>query len=289
MALDLTKVNKTAASVAAILAGGGNRPHNGFWKPTKPKTQIRIMPEWNPEGEFAGQFWREVHQHWGVNEKGPITCPNKTPGLEGACPICELVEEMKDDKDPTVKKAVKDIKAKGAYLLNIQDLTDKFYKEEDVAKWQEANPDKEDGCPFNVGEAKIQFYAAPVTVFNGILSAITDGGNDVTSLTEGNVITIQKMGTGLTTKYTVAPVIKVTAAEVEEGIKLPNLENVGMVLPFEKMQKLLSECNAAQVLTSGSTPALGSGDEGGDSFLNDSPAESNDDLEAELRTAMNEQ
>ena len=284
MALDLNKLNKTAANVAAILAGGGNRPHNNFWKPSTGKNQVRIMPEWNPEGEFAGQFWREVYQHWNVNEKGPVTCPNKTPGLEGACPICELVEEMKDDKDPVVKKAVKDIRAKVAFMVNVQALNDMAYKDTDVAKFQETNPDKD--LPFNVGEAKIQFYAAPTTVFNGIISAITDGGNDVTDLKTGNVITIQKMGSGLTTKYTVAPVIKVTAADVEDGIKLPNLENVGVVLPYEKMQKLLSECDASQVLSSGSAPALGSGDVSGDAYLNES-AGTNDDLEAELREAMN--
>jgi len=293
MALDLNKLNKTAKTVESMLSKGGNRPFNNFWKPKPNKNQVRVMPEWDAEGEFAGQFWREVHQHWNINEKGPVLCPKKTPGLEGECPICELIEEMRESRDPAAKAAIKDIRAKVAFMVNVQDLADKVQTSKDVAKFAESNPDKD--VPFKAGDAKIQIYAAPTTVFNGIISAITDGENDVTDLLSGNNLTVTKIGTGLTTTYTVSPVIKPSAADVPEDTELPNLENVGVVLPYDKMKSLLAESESAQkleALSSGSSaPALSTGaGETDDSYLNSNAVAgdtSTDDFEAEMRSAIN--
>lgn len=288
MALDLNKLNKTAQAVAAMLDKGGDRPFNNFWKPSVGKNSFRVMPEWDSEGAFAGQFWREVHQHWNVNDKGPVLCPKKTPFLEGPCPICELIEEFKGTKDPAVKAEIKEIRAKIAFMVNVQDLSNKIYKKKDVAEFTESNPDKE--VPFKAGDAKIQIYAAPTTVFNGIISAITDGGNDVTDRAAGNNLTVTKIGTGLTTAYTVAPVIKVSAAEIDEDTELPNLENVGVVLPFDKMKELLANCEHGQELLSLSSGSVASleADTSDDSYLNKNEESAGDeDFEAEMRSAIN--
>ena len=289
MSLDMSKLKQTAQQVENMLNKGGPRAVTNFWKPKAYKNLIRVMPPWSEDGDFKGQFWREVHQHWNVAEKGPITCSAKTPFLEGSCPVCELVEEMQKDRDPEVKAAVKQIRSKVAFLLNIQDLKDPVYTQEDVNEYKTANPDV-DELPFEAGDAKIQIYAAGTMVFNDIVTAVTDGGNDITDLETGNDIILNKIGSGLTTKYNVTLKVKQTPADVASDTKFPELSNVGVVRPYEKVKAMLAECESAQKLQSlsggSSAPALKAGDED-DSYLNVNTegVADLDDFEAELQQA----
>src|SRR5687768_3387414 len=98
--LDWAKLNKQKEELEARMARGGGAGSIKWWKPVNGVNRIRILPGWTDEGEYAGQFWREVAQHWGVSEdvKGPILCPRETPGLNGSCPICAFVDELKNEK-----------------------------------------------------------------------------------------------------------------------------------------------------------------------------------------------
>lgn len=253
MALDMSKINQARAALAEKMSKGSFDAGPKWWKPLA-KNKIRIMPGWDNEGEFAGQFWREVHQHWNVAEKSPpIICTEKTPGLGDPCPVCEFVDELRAQKtNVEAQETVKNLRAKTAYLLNIIDLNDATYTAKDVAEFTQEKPDKE--VPFEVGDPKIQVYAAPSTVFNAILGVIQENGVDITDPSEGYDLTLTKNGTGLTTKYEITPMLKASACKYyKEGeTKLPDLGKIGFVKKHDELVALLAG-------RSDSTKLLGSG------------------------------
>jgi hypothetical protein len=245
MTLDMSKILKTKAALTERMskASGSNFTKVLFWKPNKGKNTIRIMPpSWAPDSPFAGQFWREVHQHWNVaeNQNGPVICPAKTPHSAGGdCPICKFVEELKADKtNVQAQEMVKDIRAKVAYLVNIVDLNDPVYTAKDVAEATKENPDAE--VPFNVGDPKIQVYAATTSVFSLILGIIQDNELDITNLKTGNDLFLTKNGEKLTTKYEVSLKVKSSVSDVPEDANFPDLGAVGINLDSEKLMDLLS-------------------------------------------------
>lgn len=238
MSLDWNKLNQQKAALEEKLSkGGGTRAK--FWKPQDGLNRIRVMPSWTSEGDFKGQFWREVAQHWNVSEeqRGPVLCPKRTPYLEGDCPICELVEALKRDRgNVAAAETQKEIRAKTAFLLNVVDLDDSEYTASDVAEFKKGRPDAD--VPFSAGNVKVQVYACPSTVFNQILSTIQVNRIDVTDATEGHDITIKKTGKGLKTRYETNIVIKPSAAPAVD--RLPALDEVGYQMSFEDMTDLLA-------------------------------------------------
>jgi len=233
---------KAAAEERLARTGGGARAQ--FWKPKAGQNHIRIMPAWtDKEEEYADQFWREVAQHWNVSseQKGPILCPLKTPGLNGPCPICEFVNELKKDKTNVQAKAlVKDIRAKTTYLLNVVDAKDPEYTAEDVATWTQANPGEE--APYAAGDAKIQVYAAPLTVYDMILGMITTGGRDITKLEDGRGIIVTKFPAKdpKMTRYQVNCDMDPSAYNPGET-EFPQLHQVGFTMSYEEMLATLHE------------------------------------------------
>lgn len=228
-------------------------PRINYWKPTKPKSEIRIMPDFADEGVYAGQFWREVHQHWLKEDGGKnnvILCEEKTPFLSGEkCDICSYVSELRADKtNIEAQTLANDIKSKVAYLMTIIDMADPEYTAADLAKAMESAPDGE--APFKVGDPKLQIYAAGPTVFNAILGIIQDNSLDITSFKEGHNIFLEKAGTGINTKYTVN--LKVKSSNVGEkvaNVSLPDLSRIGKT--EDDKQKLLASLPHVSV-----TPAL---------------------------------
>lgn len=265
--------------------GGGAR----FWRPEAGENKIRIMPSWATEGDFTQQFWREVSQHWNVTEaqKGPILCPKQTPDLAGACPICEFVDELKQDKtDLEKQKLAKDLKAKTAYLLNVVVLQDPEYTVQDVVEYKKANPDRE--CPFEAGQPKVQIYACPVSLFGQILGLIESSGQDITSLgaDTGRDVTIKKIPNKdrFKTRYEVYPSFNASAFESENPVVLPELTQVGFQMDYDKMLDLLSAgrgADFASAIPSGTVNSLPSG---GTAKV-DTPPDSVD-LEAQMRREL---
>lgn len=281
--IDWNKVNSKAQQLEQKLtkkSGGGAK----FWRPRDGENRIRVLTGWATEGDFVGQFWREVAQHWGVSESqsGPIVCPKETPYLEGDCPICDFVEALKSKKgDLAAQELVKDLRAKTAYLLNVVDLKDPVYTANDVAEYKKSRP--ENDVPFAVGDTKVQVFAAPSTVFNQILNACKANQMDITDPMSGNDVSLTKMGKGLTTKYTLTVMLRSTPAPAD-ATPVP-LNEIGRVLPEDKMLELLAEGPGGAF-----AGLLGSGGSSNASHSLPTGADDDDgeDLAASLRSALND-
>jgi hypothetical protein len=249
----LEKVAQAKAAAEERLSRGGG-PRARFWKPKNGDNTVRIMPSWlNPTADSAykapdavafydGQFWRQVAQHWNVSDdqKGPILCPKETPGLGGACPICEFVNELRQDKsDVQAQALVKEIRAKITYLLNVVDMKDALYTVDDVAEHANSRPD--DDCPFAPGDTKVQIYAAPLTVYAAILGLITANKRDITLLDTGRdiVITRHPNKNPIKTRYTVVPDFDASSFEILG--QLPALHQQGYLMGYDKMLDLLHD------------------------------------------------
>lgn len=291
----LDKVQQAKQEVEERLSrGGGMRAQ--FWKPKNGENLIRVMPPWtnpthDPELElspdlqfYEDQFWRQVAQHWNVNpeeQRGPILCPKETPGLEGDCPICEFVTELKSDKkNVQAQELAKEIRAKTAYLYNIVDMNDSEYTAEDVAEFKKSRPG--DDVPFQPGDTKVQIYAAPATVHDAILGMITGNKRDITRLDTGRAVIIERHPNKdpKKTRYSVTP--HFDASEFELKSALPALHQQGFTMEYAKMLDLLQDGVGGDYLA-----AL---PEGGGKVLPETTTEvpaSEDavDLESQLRAA----
>jgi hypothetical protein len=240
-------VSATKKQTEEQLARGGGRSTVRFWRPEAGANEIRIMPQWDEK--LQGQFWREVHQHWNVSEdqKGPVLCPKNTPGLEGECPICDLVASLRQDKSNLeAQRFAKDIRAKRTYLLNVVVKGDPEYTAQDVAEYTQSRPDEP--CPFEPGDPKIQIYACPITIFDSLLGIITTQKEDITDLKTGRTITIKKIPNKdrIKTRYEVYPSLKATDAQLGAP-SIPDLSGVGFVLEYDKMVELLGNGKAADL------------------------------------------
>lgn len=249
MALDWNKLNNQITKLESNKFKG-ERPSAKFFKVSDGDNRVRVLTGWTEEGMFAGQFWREVAQHWNVSPdaKGPVLCTKRTPGLDGDCPICDFLEQLKNDNldDIAAQELVKDLRAKTAYLLNIVDTVDPTYTVKDVSEFKKAKPDAD--LPFEVGDIKVQVYPATVSVFNQILSTIRSNEADITDPESGHDIVITKSGKGMNTRYTTNVVIKKSSAPA--GADPHNLEGVGYVMEKEAMLELLASGPAMDYLTS---------------------------------------
>lgn len=290
MSLDMNKLQAQKDLLTQELSRGSSKSAL-FWRPADGPNVIRILPGWTDEEPYKGSFWREVAQHWNFypDQKGPILCTKYTKDLDGACPVCEFVDALKQDKNNVkAQLLVKDIRAKTTYFLNIIDMEDPVYNAKDVAEYKKARPDKE--VPFKAGSSKIQVYACTKTIFNQILNFIMQGKHDITDLNEGNEITIDKRGSGVTgTKYTVTPAFKGGPAELTEDAEFVALDQVGYTMPYEELLNTLSNGvggDFVDALPSGAKHSLGSS-----SYLDTTNDESEDsmgadELEAEMRQQL---
>ena len=230
-----------AAAEERLSRSGGGGPRTMFWKPKNGANNIRVMPAWTDSVEdFKFQFWREIAQHWNVSEeqKAPITCPRKTPGLTGDCPICEFIDTVKNDQDPKAVQLVRDVRAKVTFLFNIVDMKDPVYTAADVAEWTRDRPDNE--CPYEVGSPKIQVYAAPLTVYDAILGIINTSRQNITDLNTGRTISIHRFGNKdpRLTRYQVTPHLEAERFDLK-GAELPQLHQHGALLDYSDIKKAL--------------------------------------------------
>lgn len=282
MGLDYEKLKRASQELQTRMNRGGG-PSMKFWKPENGKNVIRILPPWTDEGAFSGQFYREVHQHWNVTEEsGPVLCPKKTPeaSADKDCPICDFVEQLRARKnDVEAQQLAKDLRAKVAYLMSIVDMNDPEYTAKDIAEWKKDRPDSD--CPFEVGDVKIQCYAATTTIADQIMNIVIANEMDITDIDAGFNIVVTKMGNKdpLKTRYSVTPELKKTKAPISSDTKLPDLSKIGKVQSYDDMLKLLGEGPAGSfkgLLTASTTS---SAPQQGDA----SWADSGDDLAAEMR------
>lgn len=283
MAVELDMDKVIAAHQASQLRGGSSsRSSAKIFRLKGSSARIRVMPPWTSEGMFAGQFWRPAAQHWEVKEgqKGPVMCPKNTPGLEGPCPICDLVEELKaKDNDPEALMIASTIRAKQVMVMTVIDRDDPVYTAKDVVEWKQTRPDKE--VPFKEGDPKLQVYPAPNTVFDSIISLVRNGGN-IVDLEAGHDLVVAKTGkTRNYIKYTVTPDLRPTPAGVPDDVKLLDLSQFGYVADEVELRSMLNEGIAADYAAT--SKALSSGTEEPSSSLEDDEEE---DLEAAMRKGL---
>lgn len=175
-----------------------------FWRPTKDRTVIRILPPMKSNGEKLFYFTHKVH--W-IN-KIPYECLNQTlvdkDGNEHVaenCPICNLAKQLykAGENDKETLEEAKAISAKTKDISRIIIRDDK--------------------------DLKVQFYELPMSVKKLIISAISSGdyGSPVIHPIDGNDFVLQRTGTGQQTKYDTSYVMPKKSAisdNKEEIIKI---------------------------------------------------------------------
>jgi len=291
VALNMDKVLAQKQSLEERMArGGGSSSIVKWWKPQGGDNRIRVMPGWATEGVFEGQFWREVAQHWNVSEeqRGPVLCPNRTPGLAGECPICEFVDTLRGDRSNVqAQELVREIRAKTTYLLNVVSVSDDTYTAQDVAEFKKVRPDED--APFTVGGPKVQVYACPPTVFDQILGIIKINELDITDLGKGHDVVISKHGVGLKTRYETQLVVKATSSEVSSVESLTALDSVGYLMDSVKMFELLTGGVGGSFVAAlpEVTTVEGCGSDSDVSYLNDNTADAGDALLSQMQVELN--
>lgn len=155
---------------------------NRFWRPTKDKTILRILPPIKKNGERLFYFTHKVH--W-IN-KVPYECLNQTlvdkDGKEHVaepCPICNLAKQLykAGDTDEEALKEARSISAK------TKDVVRMIVRDD--------------------GDFKVHFYEIPFSVKRLLVTAISSGdfGSPVIHPTDGNDFALQRQGSGQLTKY----------------------------------------------------------------------------------------
>lgn len=136
------------------------------------KTKLRILPPADGEGDF----WKEATLHYGFQEdnKGiAITCLESALGKP--CPVCKLVNRMKESGQKEIKKVGDKLQPKEQYLMNVVDRSD----------------------------GRIKIWSCSGKKLKEILSLVKDEdyGPGILDVDTGNDLSITREGTGFTTKY----------------------------------------------------------------------------------------
>lgn len=178
------------------------------FKPKVGENKIRILPPWTDEGHNAGQFWRELLQHWNVGEGGYqeeggriFLCPLRTPDGPGSeCDVCDFVQKLRNSDNPADSEVAKEIAPKRTYIMNVVELKDDEYTEADVDEWAENN---EGDCPFEVGDTKVKVWSCSEARFKDLVDVMADD-IDFTDLESGHDVVVTREGKGrFMTRYRV--------------------------------------------------------------------------------------
>ena len=203
MGVDLGKVKdrqKQEEQKAAARASGGQRYLDKLQVGENP---LRILPPWTDEGPNANDFCREIYQHWGVdpnNPKAPVTCPKRTHGLDGECPICDYVQALRKTGDPGDAERAAKIMAKVRYYSNVIDLNDPVFTQKDLDEAKAAGRE----VKFSVGDTKVKIWRYGASIYKGILDYFSTLKTDITDLQSGRDVVVMRKGTGVQdTKYNV--------------------------------------------------------------------------------------
>lgn len=185
-------------------------------KPPQGKSVIRILPSWRGKDE---QFWHDFGQHWVKPEVGakPSTvfvCPEKT--WEKECEVCAAIAHAKsvasDRGDEKMVKLMDENRAQQQFLINVLVLSDKE---------KAAEP---------------QVMALGSKLFDAIMAMWVEYNDeeeiDITCLSKGVDIKIERTGQGFDTSYQAMPSPKgsrpvgnkATIAAITE--KIPNLDEL---------------------------------------------------------------
>lgn len=154
-------------------------------RPEMGKHTYRILPSWR---DGSAVFFHRFGQHFIKDAKGKIlavyVCADATFGE--ACEVCAAIGEgIRNATDDETISLLKEANSKKRYYVNVLHRTSPVEAERNVPKLMDL----------------------PLSVFGDIASIVEDYG-DITSLTEGVDIIIERTGTGLGTEYRVMPAPK---------------------------------------------------------------------------------
>lgn len=152
------------------------------------KTKVRILPSWHGEGDLRWFHKFGVHYIHGMTPdaqgntlKAVYMCTQHT--FDSPCPICEAIQlGIMSSSDDAVLKKLDDAKANNVYLVNALILSGSDPKTPVVLELKK-------------------------TVYKAIEELIQEHGN-ITDLSEGLDLIINKEGKGINTKYSVIAAAK---------------------------------------------------------------------------------
>ena len=236
MGVNLQKMQETKAELdakAALRAAGGAR----FWKAKVGNSKIRLLPPWTNKGAFADDFAREVAVHWNVGEENQrFLCPVKSPGVEGPCPICDLVAQLRKTEDPGDSELANELRPRIQYFSNIVDLEDPVYTQKDVDEYKSRQQDKSKEVPFTVGTTKTQVYGYGPSVYEKIVNLFAVLFQDLTDLKTGRDIIITRKGNDKNnTRYDVIQA-DATPLKVQGELRMTDLDAFQQPAKLEDMQ-----------------------------------------------------
>lgn len=228
-------------------ANSMNRERARIFTPKVGDNRLRIMPPWTDEGPNEGQFWREILTHWNVGEGGydeesgrPFTCPLKTPDGPGdSCAVCEFVKKLRNTGEPADVEIAKQIGARRHYYMNVVDLKDPVFTEDDIEEYKAEN-DKDPS--FEEGDTKVQVWKTSEQHFKSLLDVMADGV-DFTDLEDGHDVIVTREGKGkTTTRYRVRVDPKSSSFEFIGEFK-DLVVNLDEIFPFPKEEDMLRALN----------------------------------------------
>ena len=209
MALDLDKIRGHRDAALEEAARRSAR----FFELQPKRNVVRILPPW----EGADDFSRIMAKHWNLGPEGKtvVFCPKVSFGMP--CPICDEIDKLwKSKPDDAMKEWLKTVSATPRFLVNVVDVNDP--------------------------EAGVQIAEFPKTVLLEIWNIMVDkdtGYGDITDLKNGRDILIDKVGKGLSTRYTVRA--KLAASPAPAGISMtdiPNLDNFVRKESYENLKRI---------------------------------------------------
>ncbi len=155
-----------------------------FFKPKEGKNIIRILPPWNDDG----MFFFEQPYHYGLKKEG------RTLTIAGPNPIVMKYLKKMSEMGSEDAKLAKRLEPRTKYYANILDRKSK----------------------------KIMIWGFSKKILQTILSAMADPDyGDITDEEDGHDIVIERVGTGLETKYEVR--VRPKPSEVGDDVNLDNL------------------------------------------------------------------
>ncbi len=222
MALNLEKIRQNAAKAKEESA----RRSANFFQFKEGRNNIRILPPW----EGADDFSRIFGKHWNLGPEGKtmLYCPKVC--FDKPCPICDGIDAMwKKKPDDAMKEWLKNVSSGPRFYANIIDLKDI--------------------------DQGVQVAEFPKTVLEEIWNIMIDpevGHGDITSLTAGRDLIIDKTGKGLSTRYSVRARLEATPVPIP--ISASDLPNLDMLVRNETYENLKLAWEGKEPIPSG--PAL---------------------------------
>lgn len=190
-------LRKQLAENKARAAGGS------FFRIPDGRTTVRVLPASSQDSEE--NFYRPIGQHFNVKPDKPVVCPAFSDNREDDCPICDLANLYRANGD---EELARQIQVRKQFLFRI------------LVRGKES-----DG---------VQIAMFPTTVFNAIAEILSNEEEygDCLDFKEGRDFIITRSGSGLSTRYQVAPAGKSSPILNSAKSTKALLNNLGSIFDY---------------------------------------------------------